>query len=196
MPDKPEDTSGDQALPPIPDGGLSNSMPEWLRRPPAWRTLRDADVVQTRPEVSRELPEADTSEIDPRSLLTDDDLPAWLRNLGRRQRPVMDQADQRLQAADADGDERGLFDLPETDTTAGQPSAASTNAARFVPRRPAIQSEPDTPTAPHHDFDQTSTQQPIPAPANSPWWQGLPMVLILGALLAIAVVVIVLMAVV
>ncbi|MGN6033173.1 MAG: hypothetical protein ACTHQE_16085 [Thermomicrobiales bacterium] len=30
---------GGEPAPVIPDGGLSDAMPDWLRRPPAWRGM-------------------------------------------------------------------------------------------------------------------------------------------------------------
>lgn len=62
-------------LPPIPDGGLGTAMPDWLRRPPAWRGLQEP---AHRPKV---VPPPDMSPIDPRTLLTVDDLPGWLRQM-------------------------------------------------------------------------------------------------------------------
>jgi hypothetical protein len=78
-----------EAMRPIPDGGLRDAMPEWLRRPPAWRNLpkrAEPDTpVATSPEAKeRELPEPDTSEIDPRSLVDISDLPQWLQDLAAR----------------------------------------------------------------------------------------------------------------
>src|SRR5680860_155139 len=81
MPGKPQDEQREGEMPSIPDGGLSGSMPDWLRRPPAWRTLPDREVAQTTPGTVSTLPDADTSDIDPRTFIQDDDLPEWLRSL-------------------------------------------------------------------------------------------------------------------
>lgn len=80
-PSGPEGDSGSSsadASPPIPDGGLSASMPEWLQRPPAWRgmTVREPE--------RRELPPPDMSVIDPRTMLQIDDLPEWLQRIAAR----------------------------------------------------------------------------------------------------------------
>jgi hypothetical protein len=101
-PEGPVTSHGEgEAMRPIPDGGLQQSMPEWLRRPPAWRNLprreepprtelaetsNSTEVVLTAPvtEAPRELPEPDTSEIDPRSLVDISDLPQWLQDLAAR----------------------------------------------------------------------------------------------------------------
>ncbi|MGI8405650.1 MAG: hypothetical protein ACR2OE_12965 [Thermomicrobiales bacterium] len=84
----------DPDLRPLPDGGLGENMPDWLRRPPAWRDLPVTLVAESRviaPLVpaekdatvaKRELPPQDTSIIDPKTLIEFDDLPAWLRELG------------------------------------------------------------------------------------------------------------------
>ena len=86
-------TDGKEAIRPIPDGGLQQSMPEWLRRPPAWRNLPKREEPPS-PEtpaseaapapVAKELPEPDTSEIDPRSLVDIADLPQWLQEIAAR----------------------------------------------------------------------------------------------------------------
>lgn len=82
---------GKEAMRPIPDGGLQQSMPEWLRRPPAWRNLpkREEAVSPVSTGISsglsaRELPAPDTSEIDPRSLVDIADLPQWLQEVAAR----------------------------------------------------------------------------------------------------------------
>lgn len=87
MPDKPRDDQLEREIPPIPDGGLATSMPDWLRRPPAWRTLPEREVLPPENAAPTNLPEADTSMIDPREFIHDDDLPAWLRSL-RRPDPI------------------------------------------------------------------------------------------------------------
>jgi len=64
----------------LPDGGLSDAMPEWLRRPPAWRELAGKDA----PEAASPLPEPDTSVIDPRTFIDVSDLPPWLQAIAAR----------------------------------------------------------------------------------------------------------------
>lgn len=89
----------DDVLPSLPDGGLSEKMPDWLRRPPAWRSLPKADAarepdtpaaVVRDPETvaaapPRVLPEPDTSVIDPRTLVDVADLPEWLQEIAARE---------------------------------------------------------------------------------------------------------------
>jgi hypothetical protein len=74
-------------LPPLPDGGLSASMPSWLREPPVPIIAEtpplasaDRDVAPEQAAVLAPLgPRAD-----PRTFLSDDDFPQWLRALAVR----------------------------------------------------------------------------------------------------------------
>jgi len=77
-PERDTGTSPTDATPPIPDGGLGATMPEWLLRPPAWRGMT------VREPQRRELPPPDTSVIDPRTMLQIDDLPEWLQRIAAR----------------------------------------------------------------------------------------------------------------
>jgi hypothetical protein len=104
---------GPEAMRPIPDGGLQQSMPEWLRRPPAWRNLpkketptantaqassspsgSTADSVQLPAQAAAPLPDPDTSEIDPRSLVDVCDLPQWLQDIVARESATTDPPEQ------------------------------------------------------------------------------------------------------
>ncbi len=58
----------------IPDGGLADAMPDWVRATPGWKQPADRAT-------SMLLPPPDTSPIDPRTMLAADDLPVWLRDL-------------------------------------------------------------------------------------------------------------------
>jgi hypothetical protein len=73
-------------LPPLPDGGLGASMPSWLREPPA-PTAESAPVAPLSPDVAPE-DSADLTPLgpraDPRTFLSDDDFPQWLRDLSVR----------------------------------------------------------------------------------------------------------------
>ncbi|MGI8486613.1 MAG: hypothetical protein ACR2OU_20445 [Thermomicrobiales bacterium] len=121
---------GDPDLRPLPDGGLGENMPEWLRRPPAWRELPGAGgstsiselvaatvtevVAASVPEVqldlnatAREIPPIDTSVIDPKSLIDFEDLPVWLQELGSKRASAVVSADdtgldaeQKIEAGD------------------------------------------------------------------------------------------------
>ncbi len=91
-------------LPPLPDGGLSRSMPAWLRElprlnpdglPPAPPTA----VVLEQSQPPEPLPPLG-ARADPRTFLTDDDFPRWLRDLAARTAPPP----APLSAAFGDGD--------------------------------------------------------------------------------------------
>ncbi len=83
-------------LPPLPDGGLRATMPTWLREPPGV-------VPANTPLVSRiESAPPLGSIADPRTFLTDDDFPQWLRDLAARraageQPPATTASSRRLQ---------------------------------------------------------------------------------------------------
>ena len=68
-------------LPPLPDGGLSAAMPDWLRLPPA--------ALQRSPAPQQGTPAAESAVLDPRTLLSADDLPAWIRRLADEQQPTV-----------------------------------------------------------------------------------------------------------
>jgi hypothetical protein len=65
-------------LPPLPDGGLAASMPTWLREPPP---LSPAPALAAEPH---QAPAALGPRADPRTFLSDDDFPRWLRDLAAR----------------------------------------------------------------------------------------------------------------
>lgn len=96
--DQPDSANPDSP-PSIPDGGLGQTMPDWLRRPPAWRHVqrqRVAMPVSTRELAPAEqtnedeatttgdLSRSDTSTIDPATLVRVEDLPGWLQRLAER----------------------------------------------------------------------------------------------------------------
>ena len=74
-------------LPPLPDGGLHASMPSWLREPPAPIIAEAPSLAPVDPEVAAEQV-ADLASLgpraDPRTFLSDDDFPQWLRDLAVR----------------------------------------------------------------------------------------------------------------
>lgn len=102
---QPDAGKGSDLLRPIPDGGLAQAMPEWIRRKPAWETddtwadSRDHAVPEAAPSsapdggsspVPQRVPgrsqliQPDTSPIDPASLITINDLPDWLQRVAAR----------------------------------------------------------------------------------------------------------------
>ncbi len=74
-------------LPPLPDGGLHASMPSWLREPPPV-TPSPPPRADTRPGTLLTAPEHEprllAARADPRTFLSDDDFPQWLRDLAAR----------------------------------------------------------------------------------------------------------------
>jgi hypothetical protein len=75
-------------LPPLPDGGLHASMPSWLREPPAPIIAGAPSLAPADPDDAAEQVEdlvSLGSRADPRTFLSDDDFPQWLRDLAVRQ---------------------------------------------------------------------------------------------------------------
>jgi hypothetical protein len=68
--------AADDDLRPIPDGGLASTLPDWLKEKPAWAQRSEAGNI----------PPPDTSPIDPRTLVHDEDFPEWLRAIAQRGR--------------------------------------------------------------------------------------------------------------
>jgi hypothetical protein len=126
--DEWEATADLPPLPPLPDGGLSASMPDWLRGPPSGaedggrRTEVGVDEATRRVEEmsSRAVeehpapgiyPPSSVSRLpspvlgpraDPRTFLSDDDFPRWLRDLAAREaRTPRPEATRPLEAARA-----------------------------------------------------------------------------------------------
>jgi hypothetical protein len=89
-------------LPPLPDGGLRATMPAWLRDEDGGRRTEDGggstlptDISDPRPSTSDPRPSVSVlrppssvplgPRADPRTFLTDDDFPKWLRDLAARE---------------------------------------------------------------------------------------------------------------
>lgn len=83
-----------ETMRPIPDGGLKDAMPSWLKRPPAWRSMPTAEERH-----ERTLPEPDTSEIDPKTLVDVNDLPQWLQVIAARGEVPFPEPDQAIEHA-------------------------------------------------------------------------------------------------
>ena len=133
---------------PIPDGGLKDAMPGWLKRPPAWRNMPSAEERH-----ERTLPEPDTSEIDPHSLLNVGDLPQWLQAIA----------------------ERGEIPVPQPDAAVShaveQVQAASSHPVREELKAPE-EEVPSEPTVSIEDSDadvaEPTAGTPITEPAEMP----------------------------
>lgn len=143
------------ALPPIPDGGLSTGMPDWLRRPPAWRSLKESAVP------AKAVPSPDTSPIDPRSILTIDDLPVWLQRIAASLVPPA--SDERAPASGVDEVARAVSNpvvaLPNVldESTLGSPEMTES---------PAWQLSVGTAT---DDLVPRFIESPTPS-RNRQWW--------------------------
>ncbi len=125
-------------LPPLPDGGLRASMPSWLREPPATvaadvspRAPIDPDVSpEQAPDLAPLGPRAD-----PRTFLSDDDFPQWLRDLAvRRDEPA------RRSVASSSMGAHARTAPPAVSQTVPKPDAAPGSASE--PERKAQPGEP------------------------------------------------------
>jgi hypothetical protein len=83
-------------LPPLPDGGLRASMPTWLRDPPAAAPVPATPPGNAPPILASTTTTTNATatasslgpRADPRTFLTDDDFPPWLRDLAARRAEV------------------------------------------------------------------------------------------------------------
>lgn len=166
------DSKQPESMRPIPDGGLKDSMPSWLKRPPAWRELPSAEQRH-----ERTLPDPDTSEIDPHSLVEVADLPKWLQSIAARGEIAAPQAD------------------PSTDhavEVVRQVHLHQTPPAEVSPEESAPVSEPTTITEPEvaqpeaNSVAAASSQPPpmVAEQGGSPIWMG-PLVFLIFMALAI-----------
>jgi hypothetical protein len=174
-------------LPPIPDGGLADTMPDWLRRPPAWRALPDREIALPEPEGTGDLPEPDESVIDPRELLNDDDLPGWLRTLGRARPATPPVAGEPVEVAPG-----GIQPVAGAEASeSGQPAPAT--SSRFVPAAPPV-SAAARPAPAVPPSGGTLPAAPVTPTAQVRAWQGGWVVALLAALLVVAIAVIIVLA--
>lgn len=121
----------------IPDGGLKDAMPGWLKRPPAWRNMPSAEQRH-----ERTLPEPDTSTIDPKTLVDIDDLPRWLQSIAARGDVPVPEPDKAvghalelLQAASS----RARVDAPQPDVIPLASEPAADAAIEILPESPSVQ---------------------------------------------------------
>jgi hypothetical protein len=120
-------------LPPLPDGGLHASMPSWLREPP---DSIIAEAPPLAPVDSAIAPErvADLASLgpraDPRTFLSDDDFPPWLRDLAvRREDPARRSAASQTVGAYAGTAPPAMSQsAPEADPARGSESAPEQKA--------------------------------------------------------------------
>jgi hypothetical protein len=142
-------------LPSLPDGGLAASMPSWLREPPGPDDAPPFPVAGAATESLASLgPRAD-----PRTFLTDDDFPRWLRDLAARDAaPAAPAIDGRPPLQPPAVDASGPFTWPDwpADTMVVAPSDddAPRAGVPIVPAPPAV----TTPTS--------AETMSAPVPAN------------------------------
>lgn len=175
----PRDDQPEPDMPPIPDGGLSTAMPEWLRRPPAWRTLPDREEARAATVESTNLPQADTSAIDPRTFIQDNDLPEWLRSM-RRSAP---NPGVQPESIPEEGD---TFTRPGSVTESESPGAARAPMV-FRPAQPRV-SRPSSPVT--TSVQPTNRVIPPRTSAGQPRWEQRATTLALGVALVLALMVI------
>ena len=122
-------------LPPLPDGGLSASMPSWLREPPV-PIIAEAPSLAP---VDRDVAPEQTAHLaplgpraDPRTFLSDDDFPQWLRDLAVRR----------------EGTVRRSAEAASTSAHAGTVSPAVSQPATAPLAAPESESEPEREATP------------------------------------------------
>jgi hypothetical protein len=140
-------------LPPLPDGGLRASMPSWLREPPA-PIVESAPVAPLVPDVAPQ-PVADLAPLgpraDPRTFLSDDDFPQWLRDLAVRREGTA----RRSGASDV---EPALLAAVERHPPSARPDRSGSHASTAAPANTATPWETAPPVA----------TQSAPRPVSSP----------------------------
>jgi len=158
-------------LPPLPDGGLRASMPSWLREPPA-PAVESAPVAPLSPELAPEQI-ADLAPLgpraDPRTFLSDDDFPQWLRDLAVRREgtahrsgestvePVLQGAvERRVPSAGPDGS--GSSASSAETSNAGTPSSTAPPAVTQTAPEPDSGARPESEPEP-----EAATAEPAPA---------------------------------
>jgi hypothetical protein len=154
-------------LPPLPDGGLGASMPSWLREPPT-TAVESEPVAHLSPEVAPE-PVADLAPLgpraDPRTFLSDDDFPQWLRDLAARREGTARRADESTV-------EPALLGAGERRVPSARPDWSNANASTAVPASAGTHSGTPplavTQTAPKPDSAPQPEAEPEPeaAPAE------------------------------
>jgi hypothetical protein len=133
-------------LPPLPDGGLHASMPSWLREPPA-AIIAEAPFLAP---VDHEVAAQQVAELaplgpraDPRTFLSDDDFPQWLRDLAVRREETVRRSTESaslgvhartmppavIQPAPAPDSALGTELMPEREAGSDEPPLAAAVAA-------------------------------------------------------------------
>lgn len=173
-----------EELRPIPDGGLKDTMPGWLKRPPAWRNMPSAEERH-----ERTLPEPDTSEIDPKALVDVSDLPKWLQTIAARGDVPVPEPDQavghalvQIQAASA----RTREVRPDVVEAESDEDVIETTSDENVTNK-----EPDVDNESATQKPEPSTEQPVVQEQEVAESQPMPIALVLGICAAIVIAIIV-----
>ncbi len=125
-------------LPPLPDGGLQASMPSWLREPPAPIIANAPAPASANPDVTAEQI-ADLASLgpraDPRTFLSDDDFPQWLRDLAVRQEGAVRRPTESVSVGARAGMVPPAVNLPapEPDSAPGSESRPESDAGSDEP---------------------------------------------------------------
>lgn len=164
----------DNETPPIPDGGLSTSMPAWLKTPPVWATS----------SAGHTLPPSDHSPIDPASLVREEDVPQWMRTLSRHMNDrasaaekaeLPDLADTALNAESPPASGESDEPVPMLEGESAEPEIVpneESNEAESepVPEERAVTAEPaesgDQRTSFTGDDDESTGNSPEPSPGD------------------------------
>lgn len=187
-------------LPPLPDGGLAATMPAWLREPP--RATPRASPPPSSPAPAAVLaaapaappPDLDLvphdANTDPRTFLTDDDFPQWLRALAAREAGGEGKAERG--SRDARKHERVAWPAWRPEMTPPLPTAVAHNPA--AARQTGLPGEPAAATRPEVAANAMAVDHPPPATMPAPphgerrrregWQTFLLVILVLGLLVA------------
>jgi hypothetical protein len=160
-------------LPPLPDGGLRASMPSWLLEPPI-SGVESVPVAPLDPDVAVEHT-ADLSPLgphaDPRTFLSDDDFPQWLRDLAvRRQEMARRSGESNLETALPGAVERraesARADWPGSNAFAAAPATAGPPGRTAPPALTEAVPDPDSAPGPASAPEREAARvEPVPAAA-------------------------------
>ncbi len=138
----------ERAFPPLPDGGLTTAMPEWLRSSET-TVPRDRAAAASPPDPAR------GTAFDPndlRTILSEDDLPEWLRRIADRHAAVAPSSPELSTRA------------PITDV---EPEFAARIAASGRERPASVEAGPEIPGGPPIRV-RVSTDAPTVEPVSQP----------------------------
>jgi hypothetical protein len=158
-------------LPPLPDGGLGASMPSWLREPPT-TAVESSPVVHFSPEGAPE-PVADLAPLgpraDPRTFLSDDDFPQWLRDLAvRREETARRSHESTVEPALLGAGEHRVPsarpDWSNANASTAAPASADTHAGSAPLAVTQTAPNPDSAPQPESESEpETAPAEPAPA---------------------------------